>query len=136
MPLCARCSGIYLAFSLSWLVSRVLRKGPAPVALRPLWLALVLVSVAPLHAWLGSISGAGWERFLAGAICGIGLAMMVGAGWPESVAVGIGTVLLAVSGVPLVMDALALASPFAVSLAVAAPVWFIFETRREALRKR
>lgn len=137
LPVCARCSGIYFAYAFALLAMLAGRRGPggwsnrrAPETQRPVWLALLLVSAAPLHAWFAPVSAMGWERMAAGAICGGGLAMLVGAGWPEAVAAAFAVTLAGLFPMPPLLDALAILTPLALASAVAVPVLMVVRSLR------
>lgn len=133
LPVCARCSGIYLAYALALLAMLAGRRGRrAAESLRPWWLALLLVSAAPLHAWFAPVTSVGWERMTAGAICGGGLAMLVGAGWPEAIVGAVIVILVGLFPVPLVLDLLALLTPLAMAAAVLVPLGVVIQSLRRS----
>lgn len=123
LPVCARCSGIYLAYAFALAGMLAGREGRrAPASMRSFWLAVLLIAVAPMHAWFAPVTSVGWERMAAGAVCGAGLALLVGAGWPE--AMGAAAVVTLAGKFPYapLLDVLALVIPLAMAAAVAGPV--------------
>lgn len=121
LPLCARCSGIYITFGLALLATWAARR-VRPVSAPKLWLALLFIAVAPAHALAAPISAPDWTRFLAGASAGAGLAMLVGAGASMSVASAFVLTAIVLLRSTFVYALLAVATPFAIIAAVAAPV--------------
>lgn len=131
LPVCARCSGIYLAYAVALAGMLAGRGGRrAPDSLRPFWLAALLIAAAPLHAWFAPVTSVGWERMAAGAACGAGLSMLIGAGWPESVGAATVVFLAARFPYPPLLDGLAILTPVAMLAALAGPAVVLVETFR------
>ncbi len=77
LPLCARCTGLYVAMALGLLTLAALKR--RPLTGMPLVFSLALIAVAPLHVFTTGDAAGDLARFAAGALSGSGLAILLGA---------------------------------------------------------
>jgi hypothetical protein len=117
LPVCARCTGLYLACALGILgpfAIRAMRGTPLVIAGRPsLAIAMILVGVTVAHAlWAPGASDLG--RLAAGAAGGVGIAILLGAQFLPAVATAAALVAFAATRSPAVFTILAFATPLAV----------------------
>jgi uncharacterized membrane protein len=112
LPLCARCTGLYLACALGLFASSLLPARRAISGRTSLVIPAIFVGVTVAHA-LWATDAPDLERLAAGAAGGVGIAVLLGARLLPAATTAAALIVLAATRLPAVFTMLAIATPLA-----------------------